>query len=244
VNRHLHPRQSPTQSDRSSEDLGLGHEGANYLQRSKRTVAEEVVAEDTTKTAWKGGGRPPSKANAVNWNERRASPRIRCSGSVEFRVDGAGVRMWGTLADISLHGCYVEMNNTYPVDTKVNLVLKSFGIRIEVAGVVRTSYSFLGTGICFAKIDPDEQRHLTQLIGALAGHRGLLPLHRTEAHTAVDEVLSADPQPFFVRSQNFFAPTNYSREKNPIRSRTEFADPGLQIPILQPEQCPTSLALS
>ena len=57
--------------------------------------------------------------------------------------------MWGTLTDISLHGCYVEMNATSPIDTKVDLVLKSFGIRIEVSGTVRTSYPFLGMGIGF-----------------------------------------------------------------------------------------------
>ncbi len=204
MDRHIHPKQSATQSDRSSEDLTLGHEGTNHLRRLKRTVAEEGTAEDSAKIMPKGGGRPPTTANAITWKERRTSPRIRCSGSVEFRADATGVRMWGTLTDISLHGCYVEMNNTYPIDTKANLVLKSFGIRIEVAGVVRTSYPFLGMGICFAKIDPDEQRHLTQLIDALSGHRGLLPLHPTEAHTAVDEVSSADPATFLREITEFF----------------------------------------
>ena len=62
--------------------------------------------------------------------------------------------MWGTLTDISLHGCYVEMNATFPVDTKVDLVLKSFGIRIHTPGRVRATYPSLGMGICFAEIEP------------------------------------------------------------------------------------------
>ncbi|HEY6302122.1 MAG TPA: hypothetical protein VIX14_03565, partial [Terriglobales bacterium] len=36
----------------------------------------------------------------------------------------------GTLTDVSLHGCYLEMNTTFPVGTKVKLVLKSFGVRV------------------------------------------------------------------------------------------------------------------
>lgn len=112
--------------------------------------------------------------------------------------------MWGTLTDISLYGCYVEMNSTYPIDTKASLVLRSFGIRIEVTGVVRTSYLFLGTGICFAKIDPDQQHHLTQLIDTLAGHRRLLPLHPTEANSAADAVSSADPAAFLREITEFF----------------------------------------
>ena len=103
------------------------------------------------------------------FKDRRQSPRLRCSGSVEFRVQGSDVRMWGTLTDISLHGCYVEMNATFPIDTKVGLVMKSFGIRIQTAGRVRATYPSLGMGICFADIEPSEQLQLKQLLTALSG---------------------------------------------------------------------------
>jgi hypothetical protein len=227
VVRRIHSNPSVPQSHRSPEDSALGDEGANYLGHSRSTVAEEGDAGDPSKTGRKGGGRPPSSANAINWKERRSSPRIRCSGSVEFCADGTGVRMWGTLTDISLHGCYVEMSNTYPVDTKANLVLKSFGIRIEVTGVVRTSYPFLGMGICFSKIDPDAQHHLTQLIDALAGHRRVLPLPPTEARSAIDPVSSVDPTTFLHEITEFF-------RSNQLLSREEFHRIAQRVRRLQP----------
>ncbi len=64
----------------------------------------------------------------------------------------------------------VEMNTTFPVGTKVNLVLKSFGIRVQAPGTVRATYPFLGMGICFAEIEPEQQLQLKQLLAALAGH--------------------------------------------------------------------------
>jgi hypothetical protein len=57
--------------------------------------------------------------------------------SAVFRVEGNDARVWGTVTDFSLHGCYVEMNTMFPAGTKVALVLKSFGIRIETPGTVR-----------------------------------------------------------------------------------------------------------
>ena len=51
----------------------------------------------------------------------------------------------------------------------MDLVLKSFGIRIEAPGTVRASYPFLGMGICFAEIEPVQQMQLKQLLAALAG---------------------------------------------------------------------------
>ena len=77
--------------------------------------------------------------------------------------------MWGTLTDISAHGCYVEMSNTYPADTPVYLVLKSCGIRIQAPGTVRASYPGLGMGIRFAEIEPEQQAQLQQLLAMLAG---------------------------------------------------------------------------
>src|SRR5271166_3620138 len=57
-------------------------------------------------------------------DERRGSRRYACTGSVELRTEG-GVRLWGTLKDISLHGCYVEMATTFPVGKQVNLALEA-----------------------------------------------------------------------------------------------------------------------
>ena len=79
--------------------------------------------------------------------------------------------MWGTLTEVSLHGCYVEMNTTLPVGTRVDLVLKSFGTRVHSFGTVRAAYSFLGMGIGFRDIDIDEHQRLQQLVAALAGQK-------------------------------------------------------------------------
>jgi hypothetical protein len=72
--------------------------------------------------------------NNAAWKERRQSPRLRCSGSAVFRTEASEVRIWGTVTAISLNGCHAEMNTTFPVGTKVDLVRKSFGVRNRGSG--------------------------------------------------------------------------------------------------------------
>jgi hypothetical protein len=152
---------------------------------------------------------------SVGVKERRQSPRLRCSGSVEFQAEGSDVRMWGTLTDVSLHGCYVEMSNTFPVDTKVRLVLKSCGLRIQLAGTVRASYPALGMGICFAEVARDEQKFLEQRLALLAGHISVSnistarpnPAH--EEHLPKNAVESMDKRAFLDQTKEFFQ-TNQS----------------------------------
>ena len=87
-------------------------DGPDYLRRLKgnheRNAAGRVGTAKFSATA----AAPRAVERAA------ASPRYACSGSVEFRTEGSDVRMWGTLTDISLHGCYVEMTTTFPVDTQ------------------------------------------------------------------------------------------------------------------------------
>jgi hypothetical protein len=138
-------------------------------------------------------------------NDRRQSPRLRCSGSVEFRAAGSDARLWGTLTDISLHGCYVEMTTTFPVDTKVDLVLKSFGVRIHTAGM----------GICFADIELVEQLHLQRLLSSLAGQSTIQAKGPGE-ETGIKEILrEADPNVIFQEITEFF-------HHKQLLSRTEF----------------------
>ncbi len=162
-------------------------------------------ADSKTRTATAGPG----------FKDRRQSPRLRCSGSVEFRAAGSDVRMWGTLTDVSLHGCYVEMNATFPVDTKVDLILKSFGIRIHTGGTVRATYPSLGMGICFADVEPLEQLQLRQLLAALSG-RSTIHAGKPAEETGTKETLgSGDPKTIVGEIAGFF-------QNNQLLSRAEF----------------------
>jgi PilZ domain len=153
-------------------------------RRCELSSASERNRNGTSVRRFAGAKRQPcdGRDDHVGVKERRESPRLRCSGSVEFQAEGGTARMWGILTDISLHGCYVKMSNTFPVDTKVDLVLKSCGLRIQTAGRVRASYPALGMGIRFSAIDPAEQAHLKRLLALLAGQNsfsGLAPVQKT-----------------------------------------------------------------
>jgi PilZ domain len=208
----LDPRIYPAPAQRDlAPDSSNGDEGVDYLRRLKGAAVEGAPADAVAR----GGGKAPAAADSHAWKERRQSPRLRCSGSAEFRTAASDVRMWGTVTDVSLHGCYVEMNATFPVGTKVDLVLKSFGIRIEAPGTVRASYPFLGMGICFAEIEPVQQMQLKQLLAALAGRSGVSNGIPAEEKSVKDTLSSADPKSFVDGLAEFF-------QKNQMLSREEF----------------------
>ena len=140
---------------------------------------------------------------------------------MEFRVESDETQTWGKLTDISLHGCYVEMTNTYPVDTRVELVMKSCGLRIQAAGDVRASYPGLGMGICLTRIDPLQKLQLIQLLSKLTGHTSIaipepaIEVRQQEEKNLKNVIESADPRPVLDEIAEFF-------RKNHLLSRDEF----------------------
>jgi len=96
--------------------------GADYLRRLKADTERPVMSpfQAPAPTSVEAD-RPAASQNAP---ERRRSPRYKCEGSAEFRVGGTDVRTWGTLTDLSIHGCYIEMTATFPVGAMVDLVLE------------------------------------------------------------------------------------------------------------------------
>jgi PilZ domain-containing protein len=208
VDPHIHPDLPGV-----SPDPNKGDEAANYLRRLKANLTPPKPPEGPANA--NGAAAKP----AIDWKERRQTPRLRCSGSAEFRVAGNDVRMWGTLTDISLHGCYVEMNTTFPVGTRVDLVLKSFGIRIHSPGTVRATYPFLGMGISFNDIDIEEHQRLKQLLAALTGQKELVlngAANGTGDEPSTKETLAATDLPAF-----FDAVTELF-QKQQLLSREEF----------------------
>ncbi|MBZ5614806.1 MAG: PilZ domain-containing protein [Acidobacteriia bacterium] len=206
----MDPHISPEQPGLST-DLSKSDDAVNYLRRLKGPVTEGMASG----AAGRGDGKTGGSPLGPGFKDRRQSPRLRCSGSVEFRVESSDVRMWGTLTDISLHGCYVEMNATFPVDTNVDLVMTSFGIRIHTAGRVRATYPSLGMGICFADIEPAEQLQLKQLLAALSGRSTIYTAKSPEEVSMKEILMSADPRTILGEVMGFF-------RNNQLLSHAEF----------------------
>jgi hypothetical protein len=181
-----------------------------YLRRLKTQGDEDSPAPlSQTQT-----GQGAATQEAQSGSERRRCPRFLCTGKVELQAEGSDVRMWGSLTDISLHGCYVEMPATFPVDTRVILKMNSLGISVSTPGTIRVAYPFLGMGVCFRDTEPGQQRALEQLLRALAGERAILSLPEEQPGTP-DIVASADPQLFIEALADFF-------KKNGSLSRDQF----------------------
>lgn len=100
--------------------------------------------------------------------EKRRSPRYHCEGSAEVREDGCDVRIWSTFTDISLNGCYVEAQATYPAGTLLHMKLEVNGLRVEAKGKVRISYPYLGMGIAFEEMSDENVARLKQLLAGLS----------------------------------------------------------------------------
>ena len=228
----------PDQSDLlpGVRDADDSNESVNYLRRLKGTATE--AGPGKAKTMDNKGSRTPAAAIAAavapvpvpvpaqapaaspsfvspSFIERRKTPRLRCSGSLELRAEGTDVRLWGTLTDVGLHGCYVEMNTTFPIGTKVDLVLKSMSIRVETPGIIRATYPFLGMGMSFANTKPEQQQHLQQLLSALRSRSHFLTPDLAQHDEKKDPLASADPKALVDEITLFF-------RKNTALPREEF----------------------
>jgi hypothetical protein len=192
-------------------ESGSSAEGVSYLRRLKEDVAEIAPAS----AAELDNAKALTDGFPLNSNEQRQSVRIRCSGSVEFWAEGRQDRMWGTLTDISQHGCYVEMHTTFPVGTKVNLILKSFGVQIQAPGVVRVSYPFMGMGIGFAEIEAGQQAQLKQLLDSLSGRASVPATIPVPENVTKNIRASVDPRSLLNELWDYF-------EKHQWLSREEF----------------------
>jgi hypothetical protein len=194
-----------------SPDAPKADEAVNYLRRLKTQATEDAPSTP----AASGSIVVPATASSPGFKERRRSPRFQCSGSAEFLPEGSEVRMWGTLTDVSLHGCYVEMNNTFPLGTRMRLTLEALGVRARVQGTVRTSYPFLGMGIRFSEIEPGQHSQLEKLLAALAGQSSQSDSASTPVASSTHSLADVDSKTMLDELTEFF-------RSNQLLSRKEF----------------------
>ncbi|MGB8062130.1 MAG: PilZ domain-containing protein [Candidatus Sulfotelmatobacter sp.] len=146
------------------------NESISYLLALKQSLASETAA---SAPATKTDSSSPGDSNATPGEqfqdaEKRRSPRYKCEGSAEMREDGRDVRTWAAFTDISLHGCYLEAQATYPSGTVLHMKLEANDIVVETKGNVRVSYPYLGMGIAFEGISEENQARLRRLLATIS----------------------------------------------------------------------------
>ena len=154
-------------------------DGVAYLKALKKgSAAQPGVATAGTATAPAKEPAPDLRPSAIPVSthlaqlfqgaEKRRSPRYKCEGSAEMREEGCDVKTWATFTDISLHGCYVEAQATYPVGTVLHMKLEAGGVRVETKGNVRVNYPYLGMGIAFIEMSEQGSQGLKELLGRIS----------------------------------------------------------------------------
>jgi len=149
------------------------NESVAYLLALKRSGGSAAsagqVAETTASAPGTADAAPASPGAEPQYSgpEKRRSPRYKCEGSAELREDGCDVRTWASFTDISLHGCYVEAQATYPVGALLHMKLEANGIKVEVKGDVRVNYPYLGMGIAFVEMSEENRASLREMLGSI-----------------------------------------------------------------------------
>lgn len=109
----------------------------------------EPIAQRTYDRSVPSGGR-----------ERRKYPRRTCRLEVQIATPDSASLARGTITDVSLNGCYVEMFSPLPIDTAVTLAFNVDNAILRVNGKVRTSQTSFGMGVAFTGLSPEDYERL------------------------------------------------------------------------------------
>jgi hypothetical protein len=143
------------------------NEGISYL-RALRRIDGPPAANANTSPPNSFAEEPRPAEGQFQGGDKRRSPRYKCEGSIEMREEGCDVHTWSTFTDISMNGCYVEAQATYPVGTVLHLKLEARGMRVEAECTVRVSYPYLGMGLAFTAVTEENRTRMRDLLGAIS----------------------------------------------------------------------------
>lgn len=82
---------------------------------------------------------------------RRAYVRYPVQGGAEVRILNSEAGEWTQVTNMSLNGCFCEAKTLLPIFTRVRLLMKIEGVKMDVYGVVRSHRKHKGMGIQFTE---------------------------------------------------------------------------------------------
>lgn len=117
------------------------------------------------KSLWDFPLPPPGFDGAIrDVRDRRASPRIKTTNSVEVYRSEETVPIRTRTADLSLGGCFLEMPNPLPKRTQIRIALWVKEFKLWANAEVVTSTPGFGIGVKFAEMTEQDKNQLKQFL--------------------------------------------------------------------------------
>ena len=111
---------------------------------------------------------PPSfDSPARDARDRRATPRLKTTNSVEVYPTGETAPIRSRTSDLSLGGCFLEMPNPLPKGTHIRIAIWVKEFKLWANGVVITSTPGFGIGVKFTEMGEQDRNQLSQFLDSM-----------------------------------------------------------------------------
>lgn len=101
------------------------------------------------------------------YRERRTVPRFSLIATADLLEPASGVRMSGRLSEISRKGCYVDLLNTLPTGTLIQLRVSRDQGAFVSAGRIIYAQEGMGMGVAFVDTAADQLKILDSWLAEL-----------------------------------------------------------------------------
>jgi hypothetical protein len=169
------PKASPGNSGDEEVDI------ASSLQEPIRSITVEMDEPlPVLSAAEQTHGRAQSSANyasvpgaspMADEDNRRSQTRYSCRIGAEVYRTGTSVPNHCCLTDLSFGGCYLEFTLPFPSGISVEILVRTYEMKLRLRGVVQASHPGFGMGVAFelnGKEERENVKKLTDFVAATA----------------------------------------------------------------------------
>jgi len=140
------------------------------LQLATVSVGEQTHADFKTQpTAYDAAPLQATAPATADADNRRTQTRYACRLGAEVYQTGTSVPNHCCLTDLSAGGCYLEVSLPFPQGSSVEILVRTYEMKLRLRGTVLASHPGYGMGVAFelkTKEERDNVKKLTDYVAA------------------------------------------------------------------------------
>lgn len=133
------------------------------LQLAMVSVAEQTHGKPTAHKSSYYSAVQAEPLGSSEADNRRTKARYACRLGAEVYRTGIAVPHHCCLTDLSAGGCYLEGAMSFPQGSSVEIVVRTYELKLQVRGTVQASHPGYGLGVAFDLKTRDEQANVKKL---------------------------------------------------------------------------------